>query len=306
MLLAQRDLLVRLEQVVARQQEQSAPLQATVTHLTQPLGERAAPPEAPPLAAGASAALAPTRVPGTKPTTVPPRPKQPRQRRAQGFARRRLPPTARHGPAGAQCPTCGIALVGGSVKRTRAVIEGPPVPVTVTEHVYRQRRCPGCQQRWTPPAEREGAAPASSGWGWGWSASWSRCGRNCGCPWLPCSGIGTPCMGGGGGWAAASVPSSGWRHGAKDGGSTCARPAAPARWCLWTRRAGGTRGRRAMPGPSAPPRRATVGGAVARGRGWKGCWGSPLPGCWSATSMPLCRLHHLCRAAPLRLGAPAA
>ena len=156
MLLAQRDLLVRLEQVVARQQEQIAPLQATVTHLTQHLGERAAPPEEPPPAAGASAALSPKRVPGTTPTTVPPRPQKPRTRRAQGFARRRLPPPARQVHAVAQCPPCGIALVGGSVKRTREVIEVPPVPVTVTEHGSLQRRCPGCQQRWTPPAELEG------------------------------------------------------------------------------------------------------------------------------------------------------
>jgi len=48
------------------------------------------------------------------------------------------------------CPTCGLLLVGGSVKRTREVIEAPLVPAVVTEHVYLERCCPHCHTRHTP------------------------------------------------------------------------------------------------------------------------------------------------------------
>jgi len=55
-----------------------------------------------------------------------------------------------------QCPTCGIRLLGGSVKRRREVIEVEPVPATVTEHRYLERCCPGCGKRWVPKVALEG------------------------------------------------------------------------------------------------------------------------------------------------------
>ena len=157
-ILAQRETIGRLEQVVARQQEQIASLQATIKRLTERLGELTlAPPAAAPAAAEPASASAASRgVPGTKPTSVPPRPKKPRKQRAHGFGRRRMEPTDRQVHAIDECPTCHVPLVGGSVKRTREVIEVPVVPVTVTEHVYLERRCPCCHQRWVPPDELEG------------------------------------------------------------------------------------------------------------------------------------------------------
>jgi transposase len=157
LVLAQRETIARLDQRLARQQTEMATLQATIRQLLEHLGTLAAPPpDDPPPPAGAGGRSQPTGIPGTKPTSVPPRPRQPRKRRPHGFARHRTEPTARQVHAVAQCPACGMLLVGGTVKRTREVIEVPVVPVTVTEHVYLARRCPGCRQRWVPPAELDG------------------------------------------------------------------------------------------------------------------------------------------------------
>jgi transposase len=74
-----------------------------------------------------------------------------------GCGRRRMRPTARQVHAYAQCPRCLTALYGGTVKRTREVIEVVPARVEVTEHVYVARRCPCCRGRWLPGAELAGA-----------------------------------------------------------------------------------------------------------------------------------------------------
>jgi transposase len=102
------------------------------------------------LGGGSSAGM-----PGHKPA-APKRegPKRPRKRRAHGFARRRAPAvTRRELHALAACPDCGCALVGGSVKRTREVIELAPTPVEVVEHQYLERVCPLCGKRAVPRAE---------------------------------------------------------------------------------------------------------------------------------------------------------
>jgi hypothetical protein len=96
-------------------------------------------------------------MPGLKPTQAPAaRPAQPRKRRAQGAGRRRAAPNAvtdvvQH--ALEQCPACGTALEGGTVKRTRQVLEVVPSPVQVVEHVLVERTCPGCHRRWRPRAD---------------------------------------------------------------------------------------------------------------------------------------------------------
>jgi hypothetical protein len=89
-------------------------------------------------------------MPGLKPATPAAPPRPPRKRRARGFARRRLAPTACVIHALDRCPDCGTPLAGGTVKRTREVIEVPLVPAVVTEHVYLERRCPACRQRGVP------------------------------------------------------------------------------------------------------------------------------------------------------------
>jgi transposase len=156
--LGQRERIADLEQQVARLHAEIATLQTTVAHLTQQLGA-ALTAEPAPAAPAASPPSSPARsrpVPGTKPTERPDRPKKPRKRRAHGFGRRRMTPTTRQVHAVERCPTCGVRLTGGSVKRTREVIEVPVVPVTVTEHVYVERQCPCCRQRWVPPAALDG------------------------------------------------------------------------------------------------------------------------------------------------------
>ncbi len=158
---ASRDELIRLivsqhatiaqqERVIAAQQARIAALEATVTQLTARVGELLA----------ALVAMRdetpggtgrPPGMPGLKPAPATPRPpKQVRKRREQQFVRHRMVPTAQVIHVVEQCPSCGLLLSGGSVKRRREVIEVPFVPAGVTEHVYLERRCPHCHTRHTP------------------------------------------------------------------------------------------------------------------------------------------------------------
>jgi hypothetical protein len=47
-------------------------------------------------------------------------------------------------------PTARRRCAGGTVTRTREVIEVVPGRVEVTAHVYVERRCPHCGGRWLP------------------------------------------------------------------------------------------------------------------------------------------------------------
>lgn len=77
-------------------------------------------------------------------------PKRPRKNRTQNFARRRGTPTKREVHAVAECPTCGCALRGGTIKRHREVIEIELPPVVITDHVLVERTCPRCGTSTTP------------------------------------------------------------------------------------------------------------------------------------------------------------
>jgi transposase len=127
--------------VIARQQALITQLEARIRELEARLGWGSPPP----------------RMPGHKPP-VPPRPNPPpsRKRRVHGFARRRSEPTRRVVHAVERCPRCDCALVGGSVKRTREVLELALPPVEVIEHPCLERVCPLCGQRWTPKGELVG------------------------------------------------------------------------------------------------------------------------------------------------------
>ncbi len=144
-----------LEAVVAEQRATITRLEETVTQLTQRIGELLAVIEGgstPPGGAGASHGM-----PGLKPATRAARPpKQPRKGRQQQYVRQRAEPTERIVHAVETCPTCGRALTGGSVKRTREVIEVPRSPAVVTEHVYLERCCPHCRTRHTPVVDLAG------------------------------------------------------------------------------------------------------------------------------------------------------
>jgi transposase len=95
----------------------------------------------------------PRGMPGTKaPPAKKADPAEPkvRKQRLGAFVRRRSVPTAIVAHALAACPDCGTTLLGGSVKRTREVIEVPATPVEVTEHRFIERHCPVCQRDHTP------------------------------------------------------------------------------------------------------------------------------------------------------------
>jgi transposase len=101
----------------------------------------------------------PTTMPGLKPpdrrrSPAPaPRPRKPR---AHGYGRQRMVPTARQVHAFAHCPSCRMALAGGTVRHRREVIDLVPARVEVTEHLYLERHCPRCRGCWQPAPEREG------------------------------------------------------------------------------------------------------------------------------------------------------
>ena len=94
------------------------------------------------------------KMPGLKPAATPRRRKDgPRKRRAHGFSRARSVPTARVEHVVAACPHCATPLRGGWVAWRKEVLEIPPAPVQVIEHVYLARRCPNraCRARVAPP-----------------------------------------------------------------------------------------------------------------------------------------------------------
>jgi hypothetical protein len=66
-----------------------------------------------------------------------------------------------------RCPQCGRSLTGGSIKRTREVIEVPVVPAVITEHVYLERCCPHCRTRHTPAVDRTGTVVGKQRFGVG-------------------------------------------------------------------------------------------------------------------------------------------
>lgn len=159
LVLAQRARIADLERRLAWQAEELAAQRAAVAELTARVGEllAAAEPEAGPDAGPAEPPGPPRGMPGLKPGPPPARPATTRRRRARGYGRRRMTPTSRQVHAAARCPNCRLPLTGGTVARTREVVELPVARVEVTEHVYLERRCPRCGGRWSPGPGLEGA-----------------------------------------------------------------------------------------------------------------------------------------------------
>ena len=156
LILCQREQIADLEQRLGRQDAELATLRIAVSQLHDRVGVLLAALDP---AASHDPPVRPSGMPGLKPTpprAAPATPPPPRKRRARGYGRRRLRPTARQVHALAQCPHCGTALRGGTVKRTREVIEVVPAPVVVAEHVSVERHCPHCGGRWLPGPELDG------------------------------------------------------------------------------------------------------------------------------------------------------
>jgi transposase len=155
---ATRDELIRiildLRTTIADQERQlaavtadQADLRAVLATVTAQLGTTTAPDgdDAPP--------GTPKGMPGLKPTQAPVQEPRPRKRRAKGYGRQRMQATTQVVHALATCPDCGAPLAGGSVKRTREVLDLPPPRIVVTAHVYLERRCPDCGTRCVPPPD---------------------------------------------------------------------------------------------------------------------------------------------------------
>ena len=151
----QRERIADLERQLAHQADELAALRATIVQLSARVGELlagAVDGDEPPPEDGAR----PRGMPGLKPAQGPRPARRARRPRTHGFARQRMTPTARAVHALARCPACAAPLAGGTVKRTREVIEIPLTPAVVTEHVYLERRCPDCGRRCVPPPELAG------------------------------------------------------------------------------------------------------------------------------------------------------
>jgi transposase len=156
LVVAQRETIQRHARVIAAQREHIAALEATVMQWTACVDTLLVTVDARRGDDGTGSGRA-RGMPGFKPATKKARPtKQPRKGCAQAFVRRRAEPTHRVVHACDHCPTCGLALTGGSVKRTREVIEVPLMPAAVTAHLYLERCCPHCHMRHTPAVELAG------------------------------------------------------------------------------------------------------------------------------------------------------
>ena len=166
LIVQQREEIAALHRAHARLTVENGTLQALVSQLTARLGEvlaALAPPD------GDEPSARPTTMPGLKPaaTDKTPTPPAPRKRRAHGYGRTRMAPTARLEHAYARCPACQTPLRGGTRRRRREVIELIPARVEVTEHVYVERRCPRCHGRWQPGPELAGVVVGQARFGTG-------------------------------------------------------------------------------------------------------------------------------------------
>ena len=168
LVVTQHERIAALEATVAAQRASIATLEATVMQLTARVGELLAALEAARDDAVGTGSGRPQGMPGLKPAPTQPRPpKQPRKGRMEPFVRQRMEPTQRVIHAVERCPVCGLALTGGSIKRTREVIEIPLVPAVVTEHVFLERCCPHCRTRHTPAVALTGAVVGTQRFGVG-------------------------------------------------------------------------------------------------------------------------------------------
>jgi len=149
-----RDTLADRERQLAVLTAEQVEVRRVVTHLTAQVGalRDQRPGDDPPRGT-------PNGMPGLKPTEPAERAARPRKKRATGSGRRRMQATEQVVHALTAGPDCGAPLAGGSVKRTREVIDLPQPSVIVTEHVYRDRRCPDCGKRCVPAPELGGVVP---------------------------------------------------------------------------------------------------------------------------------------------------
>ena len=154
----QQETIAEQARLIARLEQEVAELRQTVATLTAQVGGGDA--------LGAASGT-PHGMPGLKLAQAAERPVRERKRRAQGAGRRRMTATRTEVHALGQCPHCGAGLSGGTVKRTREVIELPAPRVVVTEHQYVERRCGVCGRRCVPAPQLDGQVAGAGRFGHG-------------------------------------------------------------------------------------------------------------------------------------------
>lgn len=153
-ILQQDELIAGQTRRLTAQEQELAALRQTVEQLTKQVGEllvRLGTGDGP---GGTSR---PKGMPGLKSTQASPPESRPRTRRTRGYGRKRMVPTRIERHAMRRCPECDAGLSGGTIKRTREVIELAAPRIEVIEHQYVERRCPGCGKRCVPVPRLRGA-----------------------------------------------------------------------------------------------------------------------------------------------------
>jgi transposase/uncharacterized coiled-coil protein SlyX len=148
----QDEVIATLQCRVAAQEQEIAEPRQTVAALTEQVGRLLA-------ERGSDAGSTPGTpkgMPGLKTTRIAETEPRPRARRAHGAGRRRMRPTRIERHALRTCPVCGTGVSGGTVKRSREVIELAPPRIEVIEHQYLERRCPVCGMRCVPAPKLDG------------------------------------------------------------------------------------------------------------------------------------------------------
>src|SRR5688572_9151554 len=109
LVLHQREQIADLEREQARLRAEVAAQHVALEHLQARVGTLLALLDP---GTGDDAPAGPTRMPGLKPAVrrTAPAPRPPRKRRAQGYGRKRMPPTARQVHVFRHCPQCGTPL----------------------------------------------------------------------------------------------------------------------------------------------------------------------------------------------------
>jgi len=136
------ELVLKLHETVQTQQKEISELKAVVQRQAERIAELEE----------EVARLRGGRTPGqlcVKPSAAK-KDKGPRKKRKHSFSRHALSATRVEYHAMEECPNCSGKLTGGSVKWRHQVVDVPPVKVTVTDHLFIERRCGACNRRWTP------------------------------------------------------------------------------------------------------------------------------------------------------------
>ena len=89
----------------------------------------------------------------------------PRKKRTASFVRLREEPTEEVVHTCTECPDCGHALSGGSLRSRRQIIDLPAISVKIVEHLFQERYCGVCRKRCFPSPDLSETAVGQSRFG---------------------------------------------------------------------------------------------------------------------------------------------